>query len=101
MKGYRNKLAALLTLTHDDMLVVFKKASLDDLTAAQSAIYDEFHEMRQLEEAFPDKLPSIYPEQYDICRREIGEVQPGDTVDIPQGKLIADIRAETKEEAAT
>ncbi len=68
LKGYRNKLAALPTLTLESMMAVFRKANPDDLTEAQSAIYGEFHDMRQLEEAFPDKLPSLDPNDYDACR---------------------------------
>ena len=75
-KGYRNKLAALPTLTHDAMMGVFNKATVGDLTETQSPVYDEFHEMRLLEEAFPDKLPSLHAADYDACRQEQVEALP-------------------------
>ncbi len=80
LKGYRNKLAALPTLTHESMMAVFRKAVLDDLTEAQRAIYVEFHDMRQLEEAFPGKLPSLDPSDYDACRKMSEESTTGEQV---------------------
>ena len=74
-KGYRNKLAALPTLTHDALMGVFGKANLADLPQTANRLYDEFHEIRLLEEAFPDTLPSLDPAHYEISQQVVKDAE--------------------------